>query len=613
MDPIYFKSGENHLFGWLHLPNKGTTLGTGLIICNPFGYEAICAHRAIRALAEAAAVVGIPALRFDYSGTGDSTDIPGDMEQIRVWSDDVDAAVRELRRRTGVEQICLVGFRLGALIAVIAAQEFKLKPIGLVAIAPVVSGRRYVAELRTTRLASMLGSESQEVDLPIIAEAKFPSMEVSGFCISNTTLERLSQIDMLSLNEAPAQYVLVMDSALSSPGFKWAETVSSHNERCTYQVVPGLSQMLVTAPQFVVVPEELISVPCDWLLRRGSGVESVVLPPNLRSEERNQLSLNLLDRLGFDSTIIETPVSFGVETRLFGIASEPAREERRRRAVILLNAGADYHIGANRMHVPLARRWARHGYLVLRMDLAGLGDSSTRAGRLNEDVFPPAALDDIKQAIDMIQRRYKIFDVTVVGLCSGAYHALRCAVAGLPLSRVILINPQNYYWKEGTSLRDIQDAELVRNPRLYKSRLWSLQTWQKLLTGQVDIVYIGKIIAKRMHLAMGSWAREVARAFGVSLREDLGAELRSVVNRGVKVVFIFAQGEPGISLLRIHAGKSLDQLGARCRVHILGTGDHIFSKQVARAALENVLDEELFAPLRADEPEPTQTSLRQSA
>jgi hypothetical protein len=39
-----------------------------------------------------------------------------------------------------------------------------------------------------------------------------------------------------------------------------------------------------------------------------------------------------------------------------------SRQTSQRRAIVLVNAGADFHIGANRMYVELARDWARHGF-----------------------------------------------------------------------------------------------------------------------------------------------------------------------------------------------------------------------------------------------------------
>ena len=43
------------------------------MICNPFGFEEVCAHRSLRHLAGAAAAAGIAALRFDYAGCGNSS------------------------------------------------------------------------------------------------------------------------------------------------------------------------------------------------------------------------------------------------------------------------------------------------------------------------------------------------------------------------------------------------------------------------------------------------------------------------------------------------------------------------------------------------------------
>jgi len=70
--PLYFGREDRPLFGWLHRPAEGATGALGLVICNPFGNEAISTHRTIRQMADAAARAGIAALRFDYDGTGNS-------------------------------------------------------------------------------------------------------------------------------------------------------------------------------------------------------------------------------------------------------------------------------------------------------------------------------------------------------------------------------------------------------------------------------------------------------------------------------------------------------------------------------------------------------------
>lgn len=66
------------------------------------------------------------------------------------------------------------------------------------------------------------------------------------------------------------------------------------------------------------------------------------------------------------------------------------------------------------------------------------------------------------------------------------------------------------------------------------------------------------------------------------------------VARGIKVVFVFSHGEPGIALLKLEAGTSIRQLGSRCRIHIIDNADHEFTTSGPRSVMEKVLSEELF-------------------
>jgi pimeloyl-ACP methyl ester carboxylesterase len=603
-EALYFASGDCKLFGWLHRPAQGLAARTGVVLCKPFGYEAICAHRGVRAFARAVASLGIPVLRFDYAGTGDSEDTDAQPDQLAAWTRDVVAAVAELRRRTGVDRVCLLGFRLGALLATLAARECTSVE-SLVLVAPIVSGSGYLRELRVARLASSLAVDPAQLEDETVKEG-LPradgALEASGFLMSAPTVAALSRLDLTQLDTLPVAEMLVIDRSDLPTARKWAEDESKKGIETRYVQLPGFVEMMLRAPQFALVPQPMIAAVREWLLRKrpetvscSSGHRQESAPeyaPQFAVDGGSVLKISG-DLPGAESAITERPLLFSSSIPIFGIVAEPRVGEPRRRAVILLNAGADYHIGASRMYVSLARRWAKRGYIVLRMDLAGLGDSDARPGRPDNEVFPPAALDDIRAAIETMRSRYGAGDVTLAGLCSGAYHALRAAVAGIAVNRILMVNPQNFFWKHGMTLEDLQIAEVVRNPVVYRERVLSGRAWRRLFSGEVNVWRIVNIYLWRLLLALESPLRDWARALHIRLPRDLGRELEDVAARGVRVVFIFSRGDPGIDLLRIQGGSAVKRLGDRCRVHIVDQADHSLSRSQPRAAVEEILCDEL--------------------
>lgn len=586
-EPTYFDAGPRRLFGWLHRPLKQSDLG--LVLCNPFGYEAICAHRGVRTFAEAASAIGVPALRFDYAGTGDSSDLERDADQVETWTADIVAAATALRRLTGVKRVCVLGYRLGALLAARAARE---SIDAIVLVAPVISGRRYVRDLRVTQMAASLRHNAAlpAGDSPAEGDG---AVEVAGFSLSAASIATLAAIDLEKMGEPPTSDVLVIDRPDLPVAKTWAEQANRLGARTKYLSLPGSVEMFLTAPQYGSVPDAMIAATCEWLSQlRATGQSAKTATTASLDASTSALALSLAG----DSTspaITEQPVFFGTDVSLFGIVTEPVRSEAPRRGVILINAAADPHFGASRIYVSLARRWARRGYLVLRMDLAGVADSATRDGRPNDEVFAPDALADIQAAVKFISTRYGVQELSLCGLCSGGYHALRAAVAGLPVRQIFLINPENYFWKQGTALQDVQLAEAIRNPGIYRERVQSAAAWRRLLTGRVNVWRILKIYAQRALLAMESALRDTARALHIRLPSDLGSELAELCARGVQVVFIFARNEPGIGLLKLQAGSSISRLASSCRVHIIDGGDHTFSMRGPREACEAVLTDEL--------------------
>jgi exosortase A-associated hydrolase 2 len=144
--PYFFASGSRRLLGLYHAPEPSRPLRGAVIFCNPFGQEAIRSHRMYRVLADRVTRAGFAALRFDYSCTGDSE---GDCTGGRIanWVEDIRAADREVVSRSGAKVVTWVGLRLGATLALLAADRDDSRDRRLVLWDPVMSGAPYLEEM----------------------------------------------------------------------------------------------------------------------------------------------------------------------------------------------------------------------------------------------------------------------------------------------------------------------------------------------------------------------------------------------------------------------------------------------------------------------------------
>ncbi len=594
-EPVYFPSAERTLFGWLHRP-AGDAARIGVVLCRPFGFESVCSYLSQRAFAQAASGAGIAVLCFDYAGTGNSSDIDPDTDQIELWRDDVIAVCDALRERTGVERVCLLGFRLGALLATLAAPQCQ-GVFAIAALAPIVSGRRYLRELRTFSLAAgQLGvTQAPEPELPR-PSGPVP-MDISGFALSAATVATLSSIDLGVLPKAPASEVLIIDRSDLMAARAWSERLSGQGAQVRYLPMPGFVEMMMRPPDLTVTPKATVAELIAWLVglaeqaRPVSPIKAVGLPGAQQAAAPSDV-LRLASPRG--SVLSERPIWLAREPRLFGIVTEPLEGEKRRRGVILINSGGDYHIGPRRMYVSLARRWANHGYVVLRMDLAGLGDSAKHPGRPGNELFPPSAVEDIRAGVEFLRSRYGVGELTVGGVCTGAYHSLQAAMQGLAVDRVLLVNPLNFFWREGEKPTDIQDWEVVHKPSAYRQQLFSSHAWRRLLTRDVSPWRVAKIYLRGPWVLCVMALRNVARRLRLPLRNDLARELKRIAARGVRIVFIFSEGDPGISLLTAETGLHVQALARQYRFRLIEGADHNLTRSKPRTHLEQALSEELL-------------------
>src|SRR5262249_43385203 len=118
-----------------------------------------------------------------------------------------------------------------------------------------------------------------------------------------------------------------------------------------------------------------------------------------------------------DRPMKEFPILFGPEDApLMGMVTTPAEGGTAPVGCLMLNMGAGYRIGPRRINVKLARLLAGQGIPSLRMDLAGLGDSSAPKGPAR---FTQQAVADLQAAMKLLETTLGIQRFIVIGLCSG--------------------------------------------------------------------------------------------------------------------------------------------------------------------------------------------------
>jgi pimeloyl-ACP methyl ester carboxylesterase len=203
IEPCYFGSGDAALYGCYHAPATSSPLDCGVLLCNPHGHEHIQFHRSMRRLAALLAQEGFPALRFDFSGCGDSAGDHGNWS-LEGWSENVGAAAGYLRERSDASRICVIGLRLGGALAALAGRGQRTFD-GMVLWDPVVRGRDYLDEILSMH-ADMLRQAH------VVPDLQDREMEILGFPMPGGFRAELERLDLLSVAAPAAERILVVES-----------------------------------------------------------------------------------------------------------------------------------------------------------------------------------------------------------------------------------------------------------------------------------------------------------------------------------------------------------------------------------------------------------------
>ncbi|MGF6596948.1 pimeloyl-ACP methyl ester carboxylesterase [Paraburkholderia sp. GAS448] len=558
MRPVIFDG----CFGWLHqAPGRH-----GVVLCNPFGYDALCTHRGWRRLAERIAEAGMPVLRFDYPGTGDSSRNEDDPGRVDAWIDSIVAAVRHLIQATGVNRVSLCGLRLGATLAALAAE--RLGDIdGLVLLSSPLSGRNYLRELRAHRQSWMSTTAGMNADSIPDTEAY---VEAFGFGFHGDDIARLGAIDLRADTRSPARRVLLLDSSDRARGTALVEHYASNGVQVERHAFEEADRFFVEA-LYSEEPVNAFSIVGKWLGKVADSDSDAVAATAATADALNAQQVEMAagafhaqpPRLILErEQASEHPVLFGCH---FGIYCRPDVPREGVPAVLFFNTGASHHIGDGRIFVLFARALAAQGIASLRMDLGGLGDSTPAVPAVTLDMIYSAesAAGAMAGADWLVHNGFP--RVVTFGVCGGAFVGLHACAADPRIVGCFGVNLQKFIW-DGADRTPGTDG--LASTRVLRRSALRLDKWMRVLRGQTSIVRVVRGLAQRASRRMCLRVAElIDDTTGVSIAPNPVRRLLSQLDaKGAQVRLVYGDFDLGLDELKIQFGPRLRALRRFSRV-----------------------------------------------
>lgn len=271
----------------------------------------------------------------------------------------------------------------------------------------------------------------------------------------------------------------------------------------------------------------------------------------------------------------ERPLQFGPGRRLLGILSLPDIVDPKRPAILMPNTGVEHRVGPNRLHIHLCRAFARLGFVTLRMDLSGMGDSGLPAGGHCDPVV------DQQAAMAQLERMGLASRFVAIGLCSGGNDVHLLARAD---ERVVAAGFIDHYQYPTWRSFLIQLGQKLSDPRRaanFMRRKW--HQWH----GEPSNEYFVELLS----------------FFDQPPREVFCADLQRFMDRRMALFFLYS-GE------NQSAYNYADQLYDVCPAlrryplqasHYFPRSDHTFTQAAMRASLIEALENWLLTQVLGDE------------
>jgi dienelactone hydrolase len=243
--------------------------------------------------------------------------------------------------------------------------------------------------------------------------------------------------------------------------------------------------------------------------------------------------------------VIERAIAFGPDGRLVGIVAEPDAHDAiaNAPAVLMWNVGIQHRVGPYRVQVDIARDLARRGFVSLRFDLSGMGDSEVRQDSRTDG---ERALSDARDAMVWLEKRRGVVRFLPIGFCSSVDAVHKLALEDKRVVGACFIEGYAYHTR-GFWLR-------------YPLRLLNRERWKRYVEHRAQKVLAHrtrKIAVDPLHEERAVMGSVFARQYPTL--QQFGADVRALASRGTRMLFVYVGGDTEFN----HRGQLAEMLGTR--------------------------------------------------
>jgi pimeloyl-ACP methyl ester carboxylesterase len=546
---------------YTHASLTASSGDVAVLFASPWGLEELSSRKFFRRIADTLADHGIPSLRFDYPGTGDSLGDPVDVEGLAVWSQCLIEAGRRLSTLSGRRRIVIIAQGIGAAVAQRAASEIE----GLVAaafLAPVVSGRMHIRELA-------VWSKVVDDNLGLRDEQRNgESGTIASFVMPKAIVEEVRKTDLRTIEATAIKHALMVGRPDRPADTELAEKFRALGVYVETSVFDGYDQ-LVANPTVSRMPVPVIEQVVSWVCGLAGAQDGV--------QEGAVAAVLPLNGAGFT----DLPVRFGMNDHLSGMLCRPVSGETGA-TVIFLTSAYDRHAGWGRSTVKMARALARDGISSLRFDNAGVADSAAVPGRPEQVLYHETQNADVFAAIDFLEG-IGVGSVITAGRCSGAYLGFQASLADPRIKGNVSVNPAVFHWQEG---RSVEEAVVKGTRSLddYGRRMLSGDTFARILKREIDLRAALRNIAKGIGGRIRSLALHAFRHVLPQGRKVYGS-FRALSERNMPFVLIYSESDIGLNEFEFFFGRGGEGLKpyGTISVTMIPDADHNLTPPAASA------------------------------